>query len=240
MRRVLYVPVIHVDSDLGSIAPAIEKRSAEVCGKDRWEKHKQTVKAFWDVIEDHFKKLDPRHLKIYQDGLMAEGDLGRKIVEEGARRGSRNYQIVLGLIKRGAEIRKTEDIELLKEELNQILSLAGNGPTSEGAAAETVTGTERRRLLEKRDRFIANAINGTLRKEETGVLFIGAFHNVSPHLAEDISVKEIKDSQKVRDYFSVLISGGDDKKFNELAIYLMSEGGRRKAEGSGQKVVTSE
>ena len=123
MRKLIYVPVIHVESDLGSISPAVDKRSAEVCGRDRWEKHKQTVTALWDVIEEFFKRLEASHLKIYQDGLMAGGELGQRIVDEGAKRGSRNYLIVLDLIKRGAEIRKTEDVELLKEEFNQLLKL---------------------------------------------------------------------------------------------------------------------
>lgn len=221
MRKLIYVPVIHVESDLGSIAPAIDKRSAEVCGEERWERHKQTVATFWDKIEGFFEGLDPSNLKIYQDGLMAGDELGQRIVEEGAKRGSRNYQIVLDLIKRGAEIRKTEDVELLKEELNQILRIAQTSSVWEKTVAHIGKEVDRETLLEKRDRFIAEIINETLQDEETGVLFIGAFHNVAPNLAEDIVVEEVKSLQKVRDYFNILISGGDEKEFNELAAYLI-------------------
>ena len=221
MRKLIYVPVIHVESDLGSIAPEIDKKSAEVCGKERWEKHKQTVVTFWDVIEGFFRKLDAGNLKIYQDGLMAGGDLGRRIVEEGANRGSRNYQIVLDLMKRGAEIRKTEDVELLKEELNQILRIAQNSSAWEKTVAHIGKEVDRKTLLEKRDRFIAKTINETLTGEESGVLFIGAFHDVVPKLSEDIKVQEVKSRKKVKDYFNILISGGNDKKFEELASYLV-------------------
>jgi hypothetical protein len=221
MRRLLYVPVIHVDSDLGSIAPAIDKRSTEICGREHWEKHKQVVTAFWDQIEKYFKKLNAGNLKIYQDGLMADEELGQKIIEEGAQKGSRNYRIVLDLINSGGEIRKTEDIELLKEEYARILKLAQSKSLWERTTAYIGYRFRRDKLMDKRDRFIADTINQTLKEGERGVLFIGAFHDVTPYLAEDIHVEEVKNPQKVRDYFRTLISGGDEEKFDELSKYLV-------------------
>jgi len=217
------VPVIHVESDLGSIASAIDKRSAEICGRQRWEKHRQTVTTFWDEIEEYFKKLDSTNLKVYQDGLMADGELGQKIIQEGAKKGSRNYQIVLDLIKRGGEIRKTEDIALLKEEYGRILKLAQTKSLWEKTTAYIGYRFHKDRLMEKRDRFIATTINETLKEEESGVLFIGAFHDVISHLAKEIVVEEVKNREKVRDYFKVLISGGDERKFEQLAEYLISK-----------------
>jgi hypothetical protein len=221
MRRLLYVPVIHVDSDLGSIAPAIDKRSTEICGREHWEKHKQVVTEFWDQIEKYFKKLNAGNLKIYQDGLMADEELGQKIIEEGAQKGSRNYRIVLDLINSGGEIRKTEDIELLKEEYARILKLAQSKSLWERTTAYIGYRFRRDKLMDKRDRFIADTINQTLKEGERGVLFIGAFHDVTPYLAEDIHVEEVKNPQKVRDYFRTLISGGDEEKFDELSKYLV-------------------
>ena len=222
MRKLLYVPIIHMDSDLGSIAPTIDKRSAEICGKERWEKHKQVVRTFWDEIEEYFKQLDPTNLKIYQDGLMADGELGQKIIKEGAKRGSKNYQVVLDLIKRGGEIRKTEDVELLKEEYGRILKLAQTKSPWEKTTAHIGYRSQGDKLMDKRDRFIAKTINETLKGDDTGVLFIGAFHDVITHLADDIAVEEVKKHEKVRDYFKMLTSGGDEEKFNELGEYLMN------------------
>ncbi|MBU4000511.1 hypothetical protein KKG29_05090 [Patescibacteria group bacterium] len=221
MRKLLYVPIIHVDSDLGSIAPAIDKRSTQICGRERWERHKQTVSTFWDNIEEYFKKQDAGNLKIYQDGLMADGDLGQKIIEEGAQKGSRNYRIVLELIRRGSEIRKTEDVALLKEEYNRILKLAQSKSLWERTTAYIGYRFHKDRLMMKRDRFIAGTINRTLKEEETGVLFIGAYHDVLTHLAYDIAVEEVKNREKVRDYFKMLISGKDEEKFDQLAGYLV-------------------
>ena len=220
MRELIYVPVIHVESDLGSIAPVIDKRSAEVCGKERWEKHKQVIITFWDGIEEYFRKLDAGNLRIYQDGLMADGELGRKIIEEGARRGSKNHQIVLDLVKRGAEIRKTEDVALLKEEYSRILKLAQSKSLWEKTTAYIGYRFHKDRLMEKRDSFIAETINETLKEKERGILFIGAFHDVFSYLAADIEVKEVKSREKVRDYFRLLISGGNEEKFDQLADYL--------------------
>ena len=220
MRKLLYIPIIHVDSDLGSVAPSVRERSVEICGKERWERHKEVVTLFWDKISDYFRKIDPEGLEIYQDGLMADGQLGRRIIEEGAQRGSRNYQIVLDLIERGGEIRKTEDIELLKKELHRILQLAQADPEMEaGAALQNRLDGER--LMEERDRFIAKTINETLINQ--GALFMGAFHNVLSHLADDIEVDEVRSSRKVKEYFATVISGDDTEKFDRLAGYMASD-----------------
>ncbi|MBU0698011.1 MAG: hypothetical protein KKE59_01080 [Proteobacteria bacterium] len=222
MRKLLYVPVIHVDTDMGSIAPTIDKRSGEICGRDRWDKHKQIVATFWDQIEEYFKKLNAGNLKIYQDGLMAAGDLGQTIIKEGAGKGSRNYLIVLDLIKRGAEIRKTEDIALLKEEYDRILKLAQSKSLWERTTAYIGYRFHKDRLMEKRDRFIADTINQTLKVGETGALFIGAYHDVLSLLAGDIAVEEVKKTEKVKEYFKMLISGGDQERFEQLSEYLMN------------------
>ncbi|MFH1630591.1 MAG: hypothetical protein ABIE47_17965 [Pseudomonadota bacterium] len=222
MKKLLYVPVIHVDTDMGSIAPTIDKRSGEICGRDRWDKHKQIVATFWDQIEEYFKKLNAGNLKIYQDGLMAAGDLGQTIIKEGAGKGSRNYLIVLDLIKRGAEIRKTEDIALLKEEYDRILKLAQSKSLWERTTAYIGYRFHKDRLMEKRDRFIADTINQTLKVGETGALFIGAYHDVLSLLAGDIAVEEVKKTEKVKEYFKMLISGGDQERFEQLSEYLMN------------------
>jgi len=223
MRELLYVPVIHVDSDLGSIASEIDKRSADICGEERWERHKQSVTIFWDKIEEYFKKLDAENLKIYQDGLLADGELGQKIIEEGARKGSRNFRIILDLTGRGGEIRKTEDVELLKEEYNRILKLSQTKSLRERTTAYADYKIHKDRMMGKRDRFVANTLNETLKEEERGVLFMGAFHEVLQHITKDVKVKEVKNIEKVRAYFKELMSGKNKEKFDQLTKYLTSE-----------------
>ena len=60
------------------------------------------------------------------------------------------------------------------------------------------------RLLNQRDRFIAQRINETLSSQETGILFIGASHGVKNLLAQDIQIKEVKEVEKVREYQQLL------------------------------------
>lgn len=216
------MPIIHSLPDLGSIAPLIDQRSSEICGKERWHKHKETVALLWDSLSRYFDGVKAAKLKIYQDGLMASGELGRKIIEEGAAKGSKNHQIVLKLIQRGGEIRKTEDISLLKEEYEYILKLAQTKSPYEKGLAYLGYKRDKERLLEERDKFVADTINETLEEGELGVLFMGVYHEVLPRLSRDIEVQEVKERGKVKAYFEELLHGRDENRFNQLAEYLAS------------------
>ena len=222
MRNLLYIPMIHADSDLGTIAPFVNRRSVAICGKKRWLRHKEVVTVFWDKIRNYFDRMDPNGLKIYQDGLMADGELGRRIIQEGAGRGSPNHRIVLDLVMRGSMIRKTEDIELLKKEFHRILQLAEIDLGKEEELAINLK-REGEQLMAERDRFIAKTINQTLQPGERGALFIGVFHNVLPGLEKDIAVREVKRSSKVKEYFEAVISCADDEAFDRLARYMVSD-----------------
>jgi len=230
MRNLLYIPMIHADPDLGSAAASVNRRSIEICGKERWLRHKEIVAEYWEKIRAHFSKMDAHGLAIYQDGLMADGDLGRRIIEEGARRGSPNHQIVLDLITRGAILRKTEDVELLKMEFNRILQLAETGPELEKDSAMQHR-TEGKRLMAERDRFIARTINHTLQEGEGGALFLGAFHNVLPDLADDIKVSELKRLDTVKAYFETVMAGDDEEVFEQLASFMVSDSPKSKVQG---------
>jgi len=220
MRKLLYVPVIHMEPDLGSEATAIANKSVSLFGKDRWAKHKESVAKFWDSIADYFATVDASNLKIYQDGLPADGALGRKIVEEAAKRGSKNHQIILSLMARGAEIRKTEDPSLLKEEYEHITALTHSTQAVQKTVAYAKYKLRKNQLTQERDKFIARTINETLKEEETGVLFIGSYHNIFSYLSKDIIVEQVKDREKINAYFNELVSGEDEEKFEQLAEYL--------------------
>jgi len=222
MKKLLYVPVIHMEPDLGSLATDVSNLSSKVCGEERWNKHRQAVSDFWDSITTFLLSLDVTNLKIYQDGLMADGELGLKIIEEGAKKGSKNYEIILELISRGGEIRKTEDVSLLKEEYEHIIRLSQSKSFLQTGLAYLQYKMRKARLTEERDRFIAERINETFRDGETAILFLGAYHDVLPLLSKDIVVVEVKEEQKVKAYFDELIRGRDGGKFEELAEYLTS------------------
>jgi hypothetical protein len=218
MRELLHVPIIHSESDLGSLGVAIDRRSASLYGEKRWAEHKETVAKFWKSVAHYLLSLDTASLKIYQDGLVAAGDVGRRIVEEAAKRGSLNHQLVFDLMGKGAELRKAEDASLLLQELRlaQEECAAGNISNYEGLKVI------RAGLTEKRDKFIATTIDETLREGEIAVLFIGAYHNVHLYLPGDIAVKQLKERDRVKAYFEELASGRGGKRFQQLARYLLS------------------
>ena len=78
-------------------------------------------------------------------------------------------------------------------------------------------------LLKKRDNYIAKKIDETLNHGETGILFVGAYHDIIPKLAKKIQITEIKEVKKIRDYQRLLLSVRKNKEeFEKLAKYLVS------------------
>jgi hypothetical protein len=222
MKPLLYhVPVVHGASDLGSLGPMIERRRQEVCPRNRWKRHKAIVDQFWNGITVFFQTIDALGLKIYQDGMVSGGELGLRIIREGAASGSRNHQVVLDLLQRGALLQPTEDIELLKQEYRRALDLARRHSHYESLAALLGYKTAGEQILEKRDRFIAEAVLATLRPGERGVLFMGAFHDVTRHLKDaSIEIRQVKDAVKIRQYLYALLGCVDDRTFENLATEL--------------------
>ena len=211
-----------MEPDLGSEAAAIDSKSASLFGEERWAKHKDSVVKFWESIADYFATVDTSTLKIYQDGLPADGALGRKIVEEAAKRGSKNHQIILSLMARGAEISKTEDPSLLQEEYEYITRLTRSRSIPEKTITSARYKLRKNQLTKERDKFVAKTIDETLKEGETGVLFMGSYHNIFPYLPKDIVVKQLKNREKINAYFRELVSGGDGERFEQLAKYLAS------------------
>ena len=217
-RRLLYVPIIHTSADLGSVASQVEERSRAMSGEEAWNEHKQTVTRFWRAIARYFDALDVSGYQIYQDGLAADGALGMRIVEGAAGQGSLNYQLVKRLVERGARIVKTEDISIVLKEVEGIKEIANARTLVAQSWAALKYERTKKKLLEERDQYIARTINSTL--ERSGILFIGAFHNVIPRLAEDIAVEEVKAREKVAEYQRSFFQSHKQVRAEELAVYL--------------------
>jgi len=222
MRRLIYVPIIHADADMGSLASALDQSTAALCGEERWERHKATASHFWQMVSDYLETLDVKNLKVYQDGFVSDGDLGKKIIEEGARKGSKNYEIILNLLNRGAEVVSTEDMALLQEEYGYISQIIKAETLSQRRLAYKGYESRKGKLTRERDRFIASAINETLKDGGVGLLFLGAYHDVIPHLAKDIAVEQLKEREKVKAYFDELMHGTDKRNFEQLTRYISS------------------
>ncbi len=224
MRTLIYVPVIHTSADLGSIAKDVTKRGIKSLGEEIWTKHRKTVEGFWDAISDYFDSLDVKGMKIYQDGMVGEGEVGKMIVEDTAKSGSKNYQLVAKLLERGAVLVKTEDFKLVKQEYDRLLAITRAKSTIRKVRAFLKYKLVKTMLLSKRDVFIAKRIDETLKPDEKGILFIGAFHKIKKRLPKSIEVREIKDTEKVRRYQKLLpFHNRYQRKFDELGSYIVSK-----------------
>jgi hypothetical protein len=224
VRTLIYAPVIHSSADLGSLGKDVAKRGRTNLGEDLWRVHARTVDGFWDTISKYFSAIDGAGLKVYQDGMVADGEIGKMIVEEVLKTGSKNYEVIADLLRRGAVLMKTEDINLVKQERDLLVKITQAGSTTKKLAGFLKYRFTKNRLLDERDRFIAGQVNNTLGDGETGVLFIGAYHNVKDHLAPDIQCRDLKDLERVREYHRLLpFYSRNKEKFEALSKYLVEE-----------------
>ncbi len=223
-RRLLYVPIIHTEADLGSMGGTVAKSGRRQFGDAFWDSHEETVRGFWDALARYFDSIEVEGFKVFQDGMVAEGDMGRKIVEEVLKTGSKNYELLARLLHRGSILVRTEDIDLVKEEHRLLSDIAHSRTKPERLHAAQKYELLKNKLLDRRDRFIAGRIDWTLGKGETGILFIGAYHNVKAHLPSDVRVIEIKDAGRVMQYQRLLpVHNAHKKHFQELRRYLTAE-----------------
>jgi hypothetical protein len=191
MRDLIIIPIVHNSVDMGSAKEGLEIDSIAKIGKDRWEENQRRIDNFWNEVEEAIDALDLNYSKVrvYQDGMPCGGELGGRIVREVADKGSRNYQIVRKLIDVGASLEATEDPKMLLKEYEHIKRFADATTEQEKMEAELQYEQIKEKLLHDRDEFIARAVDSTLKDGETGVLFIGAAHDVASKLPQDIEVK---------------------------------------------------
>lgn len=222
MRKLIYVPIIHISADLGEIASEVNKRGSLSFGKEEWKRHREAILGFWDSIAHYFDSLEAKDIKIYQDGLVADGDIGKKIVSDGVKKGSKNYEIVSKLISRGAHLEKTENFLLVKKEYDYILKLAKARKFIKKIIAALNYKFHKKKLLKERDEFIAETINSTLGQGETGILFLGAQHEILSKLPEDIEILRLINRERINEYRKKFLFKKDKEKLDQLAEYLTS------------------
>ncbi len=223
-RTLIYIPVIHSGSDMGTIANDISRKGVVELGEETWQSHIKTVEKYWDVIANYCEELNlkGKSLKIYQDGMVADGEIASKIIEDNLKMGSRNYQIISSLMSRGAEIVKTEDFGLVKKELELYKSISASDSLLKKLIKILLIKVKRKSLMKKRDAFISSILANTLKPGETGLIFLGAYHDILKTLPGDIKVIQLKEISKVKQYQKLLPFQSRYKAlFQEIADYLV-------------------
>lgn len=178
MRKLIIVPILHTQTDMGRLSQKLKEEYITQLGESEWYRHLSQIEDFWNEAREAVfsLQLDWKKVKLYQDGLPICG-WELKIAREGAEKGSENHQLLLELIGKGAELIGTESPDLLLQEYRRL---------KEGQVKTDLD------LLHKRDDYIAERINDTLKQNETGILFIGLLHHVESQLADDIEAKRLE------------------------------------------------
>jgi hypothetical protein len=223
-RKLIYIPVIHSGTDMGTIAADISRKGIAGLGEKSWNTHIKTVEKYWDIIAHYCDQIniETKGLKIYQDGMVADGEIAQKIIEDNRKMGSRNYAIIFRLMTKGAVIMKTEDFSLVKNEIDLYKSFSASESLLTKLIKVFIIKAKRYFLLKKRDQVIAKTIAKTLHHGETGLLFLGAYHNILDKLPADIQVVQVKEISKVKKYQKLLpFQVGKKLRFQKLMDYLV-------------------
>ena len=190
MRYLSLIPIIHSPEDLGGLRESIQEAYVKRQGQEGWEAYLASVDTLWEKIRLMVDEMGPdwSRVRVYQDGLPV-CDHEEAIVRELAKKGSPNHQLLADLIDRGAKLTGTESPALLIKEYEfnrRVLAQRGASPT---ATASPQSHEQARRLLEERDKFIANRIAQTLGPNEDGLIFLGMLHSLERELPRDIQLK---------------------------------------------------
>lgn len=194
MRALVYVPILHTTSDMGTLAPAMRKAYVKKFGEKKWQEHVLVIDEMWKGIRQKIQQMNLSYgkpaagrVKVYQDGLPICG-MEKQIVADLAKKGSPNHMLIQWMIRRGAAVVGTEDPKLLLEEYNHVRKITQAKTHQEHEKLVHEFAGQSAKLLQKRDKKISDQIDSTLKKGETGVLFIGLAHRVDELLPKDIRV----------------------------------------------------
>ena len=193
-RQVIWVPVIHTESDMGSTRQHVRVLFEEKLGQQSWEQHVRAIEQIWNHIRCQVLQLDLDYsrLRLYQDGLPVCGR-ETEIVEELARAGSQNHLLLVELIKRGGRLMGTESPELLLDEYKLIHGILEMSRSQNADLMRQHFAEASQALLRMRDRFVAQRIEQTLLAGETGLIFLGASHTIDEFLPADIDVMTLNE-----------------------------------------------
>ena len=187
-RTLIYFPIVHTQADMGAFKESVARATLEKAGRTGLARKTAAIDQIWTEIEAAIDALALSfdRVRLYQDGLPV---CGREveIVTELAQAGSRNHQLLVRLMAQGAVLMGTESGDLLVQEYQLAKqSLTIRPPRAAGVAAARRALSEA--LLQRRDQFMAQRLNDTLKDGETGILFLGMLHSLERYLQPDVKV----------------------------------------------------
>jgi hypothetical protein len=195
VRALIYVPIVHSEVELGSIADEFRRRFQEAFGAEQWTRRFASVEAMWEGLSSKLSALPLpwQRTRLYQDGLPVCGR-EHDIVRDLAAKGSRNHQLLTVLMERGATLMGTENPELMIAEYRRIQRLVQAAQRREPNSVVEELRREGEAVLQNRDAFVAQRIDSTLEDGETGILFLGLLHRVDELLDGKFDVRHLINS----------------------------------------------
>lgn len=188
MPVLYYVPIIHTSEEYGTLSPAIKQAFISRLGERVFEKLQEEIHAYWRLVEARIEKTvhDFNGLIIYQDSFPVGPR--KKILEffghllRDHPQKSPNFNLVKGLLDKGAILEGTEDMNLVLEQMKiyQLVSKASSPLEQNRILAKNTA--RAKEITRKRDAFIAQRICDTLPEDGRGILFIGRDHDVITEL----------------------------------------------------------
>ena len=202
LRKLVYVPVLHAREDskqAASVSSSVASHGNNVgsaLARDNRPQadilHQSSVDEMWAGIAAKITELALpwNKTRIYQDGLPVNGK-ELEIVARLADNGSWNHLLILDLLKKGAKLEGTENMDFLMREYDLLNVLLMKNSTVEQSAAMTEYQTKSRELLKMRDEFILNRVKTTLQNGEVPLVFMGVMHRLDKMLEKDFLISYI-------------------------------------------------
>jgi hypothetical protein len=192
IRRLIYVPVLHGQDDAGRAASNVAENEKSRKGKESIGADRTAVEDMWQGIAAKIAELNLpwKKTRIYQDGTPVCGNEAA-LAERLAERGSPNYSFLIRLMKKGAVLEGTEDMNLLIQEYDLLNKSLMKKAVSDRDSVNAEYQEKSRKLLVLRDQFIAGRIAATLQEGELPIVFMGVMHRLDKLLEKDFQVSYI-------------------------------------------------
>ena len=209
IKSLIYVPVLHTRKEAGEILLSLKEGEAKVSADTQSAEQEKSVREMWDGIQEKIQKINISYisLRIYQDAMPVCGR-EREIALKLAQNGSRNHELILDLVKKGAKLEGTEDPNLLIKEYDNLSQLISKASVSTQNYRDSLSEYKEKgaKLMKQRDTFIAERIKSTLKEGETPLVFMGVRHELEKLLQSSFAINYIiyrLPFKKVRDIYNV-------------------------------------
>ena len=191
MRKLVAVRIVHAPSDMGSASAGLEKAGISTLGRQRWQENQKKIESFWLELEKEVEDLglDVEKLRIYQDGLPCAGALGSESCGRRQPKAAGTTRLCKSSWTGALRLRRR------KASICSGKSTATSKPFWRPKRMKRDMGRKRDTIRSKISCWRSGIYSSPgqlmplLKEGETGLLFIGASHNVLPKIAGDIEVK---------------------------------------------------